>query len=273
MAQSNSRSDRPTRRSSEDEPSEESPLLRNGQSPYLGRGSMPASSTINQGSWRRMAGVFLLIAVSYLVIGSIVSYKRLSLPSPKSVADATGPFDFSAQWAWKHLEQIARQPHPINSHENLRVYDYLVKAVKDLQEEARQLNRIVEIADDNVKMTLAQNFLSNSTRLEFYESSNILVRVVGTEGRAENSKKGHPEAVVVDAHYDSVLIGHGATDDGIGVVVCLEMIRNLIHHPVKHNVIFNINNGEEIGLFGAAAFMKHPWAADVKAFVNLGREF
>ncbi|KAF9918343.1 hypothetical protein BX616_009240 [Lobosporangium transversale] len=287
MAQSNSRSDRPTRRSSEDEPSEESPLLRNGQSPYLGRGSMPASSTINQGSWRRMAGVFLLIAVSYLVIGSIVSYKRLSLPSPKSVADATGPFDFSAQWAWKHLEQIARQPHPINSHENLRVYDYLVKAVKDLQEEARQLNRIVEIADDNVKMTLAQNFLSNSTRLEFYESSNILVRVVGTEGRAENSKKGHPEAVVVDAHYGkregkgnnaalhadeniySVLIGHGATDDGIGVVVCLEMIRNLIHHPVKHNVIFNINNGEEIGLFGAAAFMKHPWAADVKAFVNL----
>ncbi|KAI1318265.1 hypothetical protein EDD11_006961 [Mortierella claussenii] len=68
---------------------------------------------------------------------------------------------------------------------------------------------------------------------------------------------------------DSVLIGHGATDDGIGVSVCLEMIRNLINHPVRHNVIFNINNGEEIGLFGAAAFMKHPWAANVKAFVNL----
>ena len=49
------------------------------------------------------------------------------------------------------------------------------------------------------------------------------------------------------------------------------MIRNLIHHPVKHNVIFNINNGEEIGLFGAASFMKHPWSKDVKAFVNLGR--
>ncbi len=51
----------------------------------------------------------------------------------------------------------------------------------------------------------------------------------------------------------------------------LQMIRNLIHHPVKHNVIFNINNGEEVGLYGAAAFMKHPWSKDVKAFVNLGK--
>lgn len=49
------------------------------------------------------------------------------------------------------------------------------------------------------------------------------------------------------------------------------MIRNLINHPVKHNIIFNINNGEEVGLYGAAAFMKHPWSKDVKAFVNLGR--
>lgn len=49
------------------------------------------------------------------------------------------------------------------------------------------------------------------------------------------------------------------------------MIRNLINHPVKHNVIFNINNGEEVGLYGAAAFMKHPWSKDVKAFVNLGK--
>jgi len=75
---------------------------------------------------------------------------------------------------------------------------------------------------------------------------------------------------LVPRFLDSVLIGKGATDDGVAVTVCLEMIRNLVNHPVKHNVIFNINNGEEVGLYGAAAFMKHPWAKDVKAFVNLG---
>ncbi|KAF9102164.1 hypothetical protein BGX27_011137 [Mortierella sp. AM989] len=270
MAQQRDSSDNPTQRD-EDGLTEESPLLHASQEPpaYDRDRYRPATSIINQGSWRRMAGILLLMVVSYLVIGSVVSYKRLSLPTPKSVADTVKPDDFSADWAWQHLEQIAQMPHPINSRENLRIHGYLVQTVKSLQEEARQLNRTVEIADDNVKLTLARNFLSNATRLEFYESSNVLVRVVGTEGRAENSLKGHPEAVVVDAHYDSVLIGHGATDDGIGVAVCLEMIRNLIHHPVKHNVIFNINNGEEVGLFGAAAFMKHHWAADVKAFVNL----
>ncbi|KAG0302835.1 hypothetical protein BGZ98_007191 [Dissophora globulifera] len=257
MAQNSDASDNLDRRFGEGV-TEESPLLQSTATPRR-----PARAVINQGSWRRMAGVFLLMTISYLVIGSIVSYKRLSLPPPRPVAAAVRPYDFSAEWAWKHLEQIAQQPHPLNSRENLRVRNYLVQVVKELQEEARLLNRTVEIGNDDVKLTLARNFLSNSTRLEFYESSNVLVRVVGTEGRAENSFKGHAEAVVVDAHYDSVLIGHGATDDGIG------MIRNLIHHPVKHNVIFNINNGEEVGLFGAAAFMKHPWSKDVKAFVNL----
>ncbi|KAF9195642.1 hypothetical protein BGZ50_004040 [Haplosporangium sp. Z 11] len=245
----------------DDGPSEKSPLPQESEPDTEKNGAQSATSHINQGSWRRMVGVLLMMMISYLVISGIISFKRLSLPSPKSVADARKPHDFSAEWAWQHLEQIAQRPHPINSRDNLRIREYLVQTVKDLQAEALSVNRTVELADDNVKLTLGKNFLSKSSRLEFYESSNVIVRVVGTENR--------PEAVVVDAHYDSVLIGHGATDDGIGVSVCLEMIRNLIHHPVRHNVIFNINNGEEVGLYGAAAFMKHPWAKDVKAFISL----
>ncbi|KAG0345472.1 hypothetical protein BG004_003686 [Podila humilis] len=246
--------------------SEHTPLLSSDGAPF--RHQTP-SSRINQGSWRRMAGVFLLMIVSYLVIGAITSYKRLSLPKPLSVEEATGPNDFSAEWAWQHLQQIAQKPHPINSRENIRIQKYLSKTVWDLQAEAQRLNVTVEIGSDNINLFLSENALSHTTRLQFYQSSNILVRVVGTEGKAQGQSTGHSEAVVVSAHYDSVLTGHGATDDGIGVAVCLEMIRNLINHPVKHNVIFNINNGEEIGLFGSSAFMKHPWGQDVKAFVNL----
>ncbi|KAF9147359.1 hypothetical protein BG015_011017 [Linnemannia schmuckeri] len=263
MSQNQNSSDDTYDRRLED-PTEESPLLQSAHAPAPKPDSRPATALINQGSWRRMTGVFLLMAVSYLVIGAIVSYKRLSLPAPKSVADAVGPHDFSAEWAWQHLEQIAQKPHPINSRENIRIREYLVQTVKKLQKEAQLLNQTIELGVDDVHLTQTKNYLGNVSRLEYYESSNVLVRVVGTEGRAEGSSTGHPEAVVVDAHY-----GHGATDDGIGVSVCLEMIRNLINHPVKHNVIFNINNGEEVGLYGAAAFMKHPWSKDVKAFVNL----
>ncbi|KAF9430486.1 hypothetical protein BGZ94_006565 [Podila epigama] len=249
--------------------SEHTPLLtRSSSDPELRDLRTPASR-MNQGSWRRMAGVFLLMVVSYLVIGAVISYKRHALPEPLSVEEATGPNDFAGKWAWQHLEQIAQKPHPINSRENLRVRDYLVQTVRKLQDEAKALGRTVEVADDHVKLSMAKNILSNATRLEYYESSNILVRVVGTAGRAEGQSTGRPEALVVSAHFDSVLIGHGATDDGIGVTVILEMIRNLITHPVRHNVVFNINNGEEVGLYGAVAFMKHPWSKDVKAFVNL----
>ncbi|KAG0220198.1 hypothetical protein BGX33_005558 [Mortierella sp. NVP41] len=267
MSQSQNDSDAFDRRL--EDATEESPLLQSGRAPDQKPDTRPATALINQGSWRRMAGVFLLMVVSYLVIGSIVSYKRLSLPAPKSVADAVRPHDFSAEWAWQHLEQIAQKPHPINSRENIRIREYLVQTVKELQKEAQLLNQTIELGEDNIALTQHKNFLGKTTALEYYESSNVLVKVVGTEGRAEGSQTGHPEALVVSAHYDSVLIGHGATDDGIGVSVCLEMIRNLINHPVKHNVIFNINNGEEVGLYGAASFMKHPWAKDIKAFVNL----
>lgn len=178
--------------------SEHTPLL---SDPALGQQYQTSSNRINQGSWRRMTGVFLLMVVSYIVIGAITSYKRLSLPKPLSVEEATGPNDFSAKWAWQHLEQIAQKPHPVNSRENLRIRKYLVEVVQQLQKEAELRNRTIELGDDSVKLTMAKNFLSNVTRLEYYESSNILVRVVGTEGRAEGHTTGHPEAVVVDAHF------------------------------------------------------------------------
>ncbi|KAF9922333.1 hypothetical protein BGZ67_010586, partial [Mortierella alpina] len=254
-------------------PSEEPPVRHDGHglklSSPLKNGRQSARIAVVKGSWRHMACVFLFMVVSYSIIGGIVSIKRLALPTPKSVKDAVSSSDFSAEWAWHHLEQISQRPHPLNSRENVRVHEYVIQTVRELQDEAKVMNRTVELGEDHVKLTQAKRPIHNSTGLELYESSNVIIRVVGTEGRAEGGSNGYPEAVVVDAHYDSAWSSYGATDDGIGVSVCLEMIRNLIHHPVRHNVIFNINNGEEIGLRGAAAFMKHPWSKDVKAFVNL----
>lgn len=48
------------------------------------------------------------------------------------------------------------------------------------------------------------------------------------------------------------------------------MIRALLQHPrTHHTLIFNINNGEEVGLLGSRAFLSHPWAADVRSFINI----
>ena len=37
--------------------------------------------------------------------------------------------------------------------------------------------------------------------------------------------------------------------------------------PLAHTLIVNLNGAEEIGLLGAAGFLKHRWARDVRAYV------
>ncbi len=91
---------------------------------------------------------------------------------------------------------------------------------------------------------------------------NIAVRLAG---------RNHARAVLVAAHYDSVPAGPGASDDGSGVAIILELAR-LFHDgsPPLNDIVFLIDDGEEAGLLGAQAFVdQHRWASDVGAVVNL----
>lgn len=77
-------------------------------------------------------------------------------------------------------------------------------------------------------------------------------------------------AVLALSHYDSVPAGPGASDDGIGLSVWLEIARTLRTEHLTRRVIFLISDGEEQALLGAYAFSKSdPLFADVQALVNL----
>jgi hypothetical protein len=69
---------------------------------------------------------------------------------------------------------------------------------------------------------------------------------------------GRGPGVLVVAHYDSVPTGPGASDDGDGVAVILEMARALRNERSTRPVRFLLTDGEELGLMGARAFVKHP---------------
>ena len=77
------------------------------------------------------------------------------------------------------------------------------------------------------------------------------------------------KAVLLNAHYDSVPIGPGAADDGIGVATLLEAASILKDRPLKRPVILLFNEGEELGLVGARAFLADPLSRDVDSLVNL----
>ena len=61
------------------------------------------------------------------------------------------------------------------------------------------------------------------------ESDNILVYIRGEDEEAhdwwqEDGKYDGQSGVLVNAHFDSVSSGYGATDDGVGVVTVLQLI-------------------------------------------------
>ncbi|MFF8609964.1 M28 family peptidase [Streptomyces sp. NPDC015346] len=77
------------------------------------------------------------------------------------------------------------------------------------------------------------------------------------------------DALLVNVHVDSAMEGPGAADDGVNVGALLQAARQLAGQDHHRTVIYLFNGGEEVGLTGADAFTRHPWAADVRWFLNL----
>ncbi|RUS20915.1 hypothetical protein BC937DRAFT_94036 [Endogone sp. FLAS-F59071] len=213
----------------------------------------------------------------------------LPAPLPVTVTNTTG--EFSGQHAWDaYLTHFATRPHSGSSKQILEVRKFIAETVSGLKKEAKQLGVRVELLlEDSVDFEMVGTEpLQVAGDHSYIQSTNILVKLVGQSNRSE--------ALLISAHYgiyrvilstqqslyrslhctnchfriDSVPSSHGVTDNGIGLAVALEILRTLIHNPVKHTVIFNLNNFEEGGLFGSHGFMHHPWARNVRAFINLG---
>ena len=114
----------------------------------------------------------------------------------------------------------------------------------------------------------------------YFEGTNIIVYIRGTEddggewwkaddfGMGKSSKMG---GVLVNAHYDSVSTGFGATDDGIGVITILQLIRFFTtpENEPKRGIVALFNNGEEDYLNGARAYTQHPISKFAYTFLNL----
>ncbi len=77
-------------------------------------------------------------------------------------------------------------------------------------------------------------------------------------------------ALLLAAHYDSVPAGPGASDDAAGTAAVIEIARALLAGPPpRRPVILLIDDSEELGLFGARAFVRaHPWANEVAVVLN-----
>ncbi|KAJ2725726.1 hypothetical protein GGI07_001094 [Coemansia sp. Benny D115] len=192
-------------------------------------------------------------SVSSRILNRDVSAESLAIAAKSATSDG-GP-DFDVSRALADLEAIARTPHSLNDPRSIGVRDYLRQTIAEIIQGSG--------ADfyDPVQNGTAAEFKSHGW-LVYWEDSSLIVRVPGT-GKDQR-------ALLVQAHYDAVPMSHGAYDDGVGVTVCLELLRSLVSQPPLHPVLINIDWGEENGLFGAVLFARfHEWAEDVRAYLNL----
>lgn len=79
------------------------------------------------------------------------------------------------------------------------------------------------------------------------------------------------DAIALVAHYDSVAAGPGAGDDGFGAAVAMEAGRVLAARADRRHTLFVLlTDGEEAGLFGAAALIQDRTIVDrIRAYINL----
>jgi hypothetical protein len=99
-----------------------------------------------------------------------------------------------------------------------------------------------------------------ASEADVYTLRNVVARLPGAS----------EEAVLVSAHYDTPTASVGAADDGVAIAAMVEMARALAAGPKpRRSIIFLFNGAEETALLGSAAFVKHPWIKQVRAFVNL----
>lgn len=187
----------------------------------------------------------LLIAL--LLIAGIAAAVGLRNRLPAPLPPDAPAERFSAQRAAAVLAEVLgdQAPHPVGSAANARVRDRIVQRLQALGH-APEIQRAHACDERGACATV----------------ENILMRLEGREAGP---------AVMLAAHYDSVPAGPGAADDGSGVAAVLEIARLLRALPQpRHSIILLLSDGEELGLLGARAFVDaHPWAAQVRAVVNI----
>ncbi|KAI9470905.1 MAG: hypothetical protein EXX96DRAFT_491156 [Benjaminiella poitrasii] len=191
----------------------------------------------------------------------IINAYRNVLPTPLTDEQAKALDDFSGVHAFDEYLSHFTAPHSANTRENAVMRDWIASVALDFQKVATERGLKMDVIGDDPSIDIIKQDWFTTNEQWYVKSRNVIIRLHGQSGKED--------ALLLNAHYDSVPTSHGVTDNGMGVVTVLELLRYFIDHPPRHTIIFLLNNFEEGGLIGTTAFLNHPWYPSVKLFINL----
>ena len=171
--------------------------------------------------------------VTLILAGMLYAVVAVRLVPPAAVSASASSDVFSADRAYALLERLLddESPHPMGSPGSMAVRGRLIEQLDELGYEAQ--------------IQTAPAFENRLGRLRVH---NVVATLPGT---------GAGGVVLLNAHYDSIRGGPGASDDGVGVAALLEVARIVkAGPPLKNTLVFLFDDGEEMGLCGAKAFCR-----------------
>ena len=206
-----------------------------------------------------------LLYVLFLVVFTVFALRSYRALPPSVVSG--GPNSFSSQDARKHLEDIvALGVRHVGSEANeIQAVNLIVQKVEEIRKLAsRQVD--IELSVQQVSGSFCIDFPSTMTQL-YQNITNIAVRFKRRGASPES-------ALLINAHYDSALGSPAASDDAVSCATMLEILQTLASDPKpflpEHSIIFLFNGAEETVLQASHGFItQHPWARQVRAFLNL----
>jgi hypothetical protein len=181
------------------------------------------------------------------ILAALAATQLLVQTPPVRTAPQTGEFD--AARAKQRLAVILgnQRPHPADTAANDAVRARLVGQIRSIG--------LTPIVRDQ----FACNEIHKRRGVTCARVRNILVALGPASGKA----------LLLNTHYDSSTVGPGAGDAGAGVATLLEVASILRTERLERPVIFLFNEGEELGLVGARAFLADPLSGMVDSLVNL----
>jgi hypothetical protein len=196
-----------------------------------------------------MRKIWLLALIVAGLLAGMAATRWLTLPPPLRTDNA--PDQFNAVRAKARLARVLgdQAPHPADSAASDGVRARLVAEIRALGLEPRITDRF------------ACNKLAKSSGFSCARARNVLV-TIGNPASAPH--------VLINSHYDSVPVGPGASDAGLGVAAMLETLALMKDRQLPREVTFLFNEGEELGLIGARSFLDaDPLSRRVDALINL----
>ncbi|GAP82389.1 putative peptidase family M28 family [Rosellinia necatrix] len=186
--------------------------------------------------------------------------------------------------AWLDLTVLSRSYHPFNSRKNDEIHNWLLLELDEIRKRngADESNMVV-LEDVTSNITTSGSIWNPATKTgTYFEGKNIIVYVRGKDDppgrwwedgqpRYRADKVIGKGGVLLNAHYDSVSTGYGATDDGMGCITVMALVDyfSRSENQPQRGIVALLNNNEEDFLWGAQAFGSSPFMPFCHTFLNL----